>query len=123
MTPLDIGWCSGALFAVATKYLDCHSTARLIERHGGHEGERNPIAKRLMDRFGSSPVLWGIFWLEVFVLAGSSLQWLWVRSWPVVPYLGVVGVWALGLTQGAVAHTNYTGRLNVFTRGLDRRRR
>ncbi len=115
MTLLDLVWLVGSLLAVVTKYLDCRTTATKIAEHGGHGGEQNPRARALMDRFGAEPVLWGTFAALVASLVLSTLLWPWARSLPVIPYLALAGVWALALTQGAVAHTNHTGRLNVFT--------
>jgi hypothetical protein len=103
------------MLIILTKWLDCMSTARAI----GHPGqERNPIARELMRRYGVRATIWSVFGLTTLIVV-TYLILLW--RVPDMP-LGRGGFLVVGtvlwITQGAVAHTNWTGRSNMLTRWL-----
>ena len=108
-----------ALLLLLTKAADCYTTHKYM-RHAGQE--RNRLARRWMLRYGVGPVVWTVF--------GAVVLFTGVHLWLVL-YLFNTWYWQLGFiilglavayTQAAVAHTNYTGRLNAFTRWLSRQR-
>lgn len=115
---IDIFVWLSSLLVVVTKFLDCYTTdkgIRIIDQ------ERNPLARKLMQRFGMRFTIWGIFLFTVllviaalYMLYGDDPSKLYKLA-----YI-VVALFTSG-AQAAVAHTNATGRLNVFTRFLMRR--
>ncbi len=100
---------------IISKFLDCYTTTSQIT---SVSQERNPLARKVMKRFGIHTTIWGIFGLTI-IIVGISI-WLLFRFYDTTFYK--VFYIALGLlvtlTQFAVAHTNKTKRLNKFTRFL-----
>ena len=101
-----------AALLVVTKLLDGWSTLRSI---GCPSQETNPRARRWMERFGVRRTVWAVVAVAMVIIATSTAMVVAIdRTWVDVGYV------ALGLPiafiQGAVAHTNYTGRWNVVTR-------
>lgn len=107
----------GIAFAlIATKFLDCYTTAKKIRYLGD---ERNPWARRAMQRYGTQTVIWGIFALTVaIVLVGVFLVHTTDCWWYEVCFL-VVGS-LVAIIQAVVAWANHTGRQNRFIRWLSR---
>lgn len=100
---------------IISKYLDCYTTSSQIT---SVTQERNPLARKIMKRLGVHTTIWVIFGLTI-IIVGISI-WL-LFSFYDTTFYKVLFI-ALGLfvalTQFAVAHTNKTKRLNMFTRFL-----
>ena len=97
---------------VISKFLDCLTTARSIRTLAM---ERNPMARRLMIRYGTKNAIWGIF--AVAIAMTALTLWLLKTYYDTLFYRIVFVVIALmiSLVQFAVAWTNYTGRVNRIT--------
>jgi bacteriorhodopsin len=104
-----------SLLIVATKFLDCYTTARGVR---GVEQEVVPFAALLMKKIGVQTTIWGIFGLSVLLVifavillfgppAGSLYRWAYV----------ILGT-GIAVIQFAVAHTNHTKRFNAVTRTI-----
>ena len=101
-----------AALLVLTKLLDGWTTLRLI---GCPRQETNPRARRWMERFGVRQTVWAVVVLALAIIATSTVAVAVIdRTWVDVSYVAL-GL-AVAAIQGAVAHTNYTGRWNVVTR-------
>ncbi|HMY43749.1 MAG TPA: hypothetical protein PLJ37_11500 [Chitinophagales bacterium] len=104
-----------SFLVVMSKFLDCYTTSSQIT---SVEQERNPLARKIMNRYGIHTTIWGIFGLTI-IIVGISI-WLLFNFYNTTLYkvfyivLGLI----VALTQFAVAHTNKTKRLNIFTRFL-----
>lgn len=100
---------------IISKFLDCYTTTSQIT---SVTQERNPLARKVMKRFGIHTTIWVIFGFTI-IIVGISI-WLLFSFYDSIFYkviyiaLGLV----VALTQFAVAHTNKTKRLNIFTRIL-----
>lgn len=98
---------------VITKALDVLTTLRAVGVRG--EGETNVFAQRWMRRFGVGVVAAVVFAVTVAValVVGVGA----IRSDVVVVKVGCVVVGGfVAFVQGAVAHTNASGRWNFVTR-------
>lgn len=51
-----------AILIIVSKYLDCWTTVHRIK---STSDEQNPIARRLMKKYGIAKVIWGIFILTL----------------------------------------------------------
>ena len=110
------GWAVAAAVTLAlilaTKLADCISTAVRIK--AAHH-ETNPLARRLMARFGVGATIWGI---GVLASAISVLSWLPGQLDPTGWY--DVGFTVLGLPvaaiQADVARSNVNGELGPLAR-------
>ena len=100
---------------IATKFLDCYTTAKQIRSIAQ---EQNPLAGFLMKKFGVRTAIWTIFVLSILIVFtavslldqfgdGPLYKWAYI----------IIGLW-IAITQFAVAHTNHTKRLNLFTKAL-----
>jgi 4-hydroxybenzoate polyprenyltransferase len=106
-----------SILILLSKYLDCHTTTVGIQHA---EQELNPIARRLMLRFGIKTTIWAVFGLAV-IFTAISLYLLLVyynTTWAKLLYC-VMGLF-VAYSQFAVAHSNKTGRLNLFTKFLSK---
>lgn len=72
-----------------------------------------------MRHFGIRTVIWGVFGLSA-VIVGVSLAIVYVVRSPLYNWLFIGFGLCIALAQFAVAHTNRTGRLNHFTKVLQR---
>lgn len=115
---------AGAL--IATKFLDCWTTARRM-RHPAEE--LNPLARWFMTRWGPTTAIRGVFLAVVLIVAvvtAGVLRAVGTLDHPgeraIGAWLGVVGFLVLGSAisalQLAVAHANWTGRTNLLTRAV-----
>jgi hypothetical protein len=120
MSALQIAVCVVSFALVATKLLDCWSTADHLENPSE---ETNPLARRAMVRFGPRFTIWGIFSLVVVIVVvvggsayGTATDLLAETHPHPVKLLAVWGYVVLGLfistVQAAVAQTNRSGLLN-----------
>lgn len=100
---------------IASKFLDCYTTSTQITTVAE---ERNPLARKAMKQFGVKTTIWIIFGLTILIV-GVSI-WLLFSFYDATFYKVIfiaIGLF-VALTQFAVAHTNKTKRLNMFTRFL-----
>ena len=124
--PLAILLVSGIM--IVTQFFDCWSTMRLLTHPSQ---ERNPIARKIMHRFGLRRSIIWIFWIwsALICLIAATLIWLllseaaaalptWLRVTAALGYI-IFGV-CTGIVQSFVVRTNMTGRFNVVTRGVIR---
>ena len=122
--PLTILIVSGIM--IVTQFFDCWSTMRLLTHPSQ---ERNPIARKIMYRFGLRRSIIWIFWVwsALICLVAAALLWLllseaaeivpmWLRLTAAMGYI-TFGV-CTGVVQSFVVRTNMTGRFNVVTRGV-----
>lgn len=108
---------SGSL-VVLTKYMDCITTARALRVI---EQERNPLARKLMRRIGVKTTIWGIFILTIFLVVLATYILYSERPSNLYKLAFIGAALVVSSAQAAVAHSNATGRLNMFTRFLLRR--
>lgn len=101
-----------------SKYLDCYTTSSQITYLSQ---ERNPIARKMMERYGIHTTIWAIFGLAIIIVSLSV--WLLFAFYNTTLYkiLFILLGTFLALIQFAVAHTNKTKRLNFFTKILLKR--
>ncbi|MBV6474452.1 MAG: hypothetical protein JPMHGGIA_02761 [Saprospiraceae bacterium] len=100
---------------IFSKYLDCYTTSSQIT---SVNQERNPLARKIMKRLGVHTTIWGIFGLTIIIVLVSI--WLLFSFYDSTFYKIIfiaIGLF-VALTQFAVAHTNKTKRLNIFTKFL-----
>jgi len=103
---------AAAALVIATKALDCWTTLRAVGPRGS--AETNPVGRWLMRQLGVARAVAVVFVLSAastIALAaivqsaqGTTLQWVYVSV-----------ACAVACVQGAVAHTNWSGRWNVVT--------
>lgn len=100
---------------ITSKFLDCYTTTSQIT---SISQERNPIARKIMKTLGIHTTIWAIFVLSI-VIVGISI-WLLFSFYNTTFYKILYIAFGLLITLAhcAVAHTNKTKRLNVFTRFL-----
>lgn len=103
---------------ILSKFFDCYTTSVRISSAGQ---ERNPIARKLMKRFGIQTVIWAIFVLTILIV--FLTLWILFSYYNDLIYklLFVFAGLFISIIQFAVAYTNKTGRLNTITRFLLRR--
>lgn len=110
--------CLSSLLVIVSKFLDCYTTDRVVREI---RQERNPLARWLMQRLGMRFTIWGIFVLTVLLVI-AALYMLYGDDPSILYKLAYIAIALFSSgAQAAVAHTNATGRLNVFTRFLLRR--
>ncbi|MCO6463394.1 MAG: hypothetical protein J5I52_04515 [Saprospiraceae bacterium] len=101
------------LMMIISKYMDCITTANRV-KHPSQE--QNPFARMLMSKYGIQPVIWGIFALTVLIVLTA----IWLvynvysdtESQILFIFLGMT----ISIFQFAVALSNKTGKLNIFTK-------
>ena len=103
---------------IGSKFLDCLTTSMKIT---SINQEQNPIARKFMHCMGVQSTIWLIFGLSI-IIVGISI-WLLFNFYNSFMYkIGFICFGAcIAIIQFAVAHTNYTRRLNVITRFLMKR--
>ena len=102
-----------ASLVVLSKFLDCLTTAWRIRTP---TMERNPIARRLMIRFGTHATIWGVFAVSIAITALSLWLVLTFYNTPFYRITFIVIALILSLVQFAVALNNHSGRVNGITR-------
>jgi len=115
MNVIDAGVFIISLCIIISKYLDCKTTSCQITNP---DQELNPLARRIFKRFGINTSIWIIFIFTIIIVA--------VNVWVVFRYYNVNAYKVLFLFTGslitffhlAVARTNITKKLNMFTRHL-----
>jgi len=100
---------------VSSKYFDCYTTSIQIT---SVNQERNPIARNIMKIFGIHTTIWSVFGLSI-IIVGLSV-WLLFTFYNTSFYKALFVSFGtfITFTQFAVAHTNKTKRLNLFTKIL-----
>lgn len=104
-----------SLLIVISKFLDCYTTSSQIT---SVKQEKNPLVRKIMKRCGIHTTIWVIFGFTI-IFVGFSI-WLLFSFYDTTFYkvfyiaIGLI----VALTQFAVAHTNKTKRLNIFTKFL-----
>lgn len=98
---------------VVTKGFDAWTTLRAVGRSG--EGETNAFAQRWMRRFGVRSVAAVVFAVATVVAVTTGVVVVASEEWSLQLGYVVVGGF-VAFVQGAVAHTNATGRWNFVTR-------
>ena len=107
-----------SILIIGSKFLDCYTTSTQIT---SLRQEKNPRARKMMQRFGIQTTIWTVFGLTILIVVLSV--WLLFSCFNALFYqviyviLGIVISWM----QLAVAHSNHTKRLNAFTRYLSKR--
>jgi hypothetical protein len=101
------------IFVVLTKLFDVLSTLKRI-RH--FSGETNPFVNRMMRIFGIRLTVWFVFGLVVAIMIYS----LWVTFDTSLDFQIIYLVLCIFITviQGAVAYSNWYGKLNPITNGV-----
>jgi hypothetical protein len=100
-------------FLIITKLLDVLSTLRLLR---DPMMETNPIARRLMLRFGMKGTVWLIFIVAIILVATSGVIALYEGVVYQVAFI-LVGSF-ISVIQFAVAYTNWTGADTFITRTI-----
>lgn len=100
-------------FLIITKLLDVLSTLRLLR---DPMMETNPIARRLMLRFGMKGTVWLIFIVAIILVATSGVIALYEGVVYQVAFI-LVGIF-ISVIQFAVAYTNWTGADTFITRTI-----
>lgn len=101
---------------VISKFLDCYSTVKGLKN--SNNTERNPIALFLMNRFGTTNTIWGIFVFTVLI-TGASLYYIFTSN-DIIFDIGFIIIGSIvAFTQFAVAKTNFNGEYNFFTKIVD----
>ena len=74
MSTLQFLVCVTSVALVASKFLDCWSTASQMD---GIDDETNPLARAAMQRFGPGAAIWGVFGVVLLIVAivGGSAYW------------------------------------------------
>lgn len=104
------------LALILTKVADIITTVRGIRRSGSVAGERNPVARWAMRRWGLAGGITFVMLLWGGVVAACYIPAWWAPAWyQATPALGGFGIaWA----QWDVARLNATGRHSWFTRRM-----
>jgi len=100
---------------ILSKYLDCYTTSIQIT---SISQEKNPLAKRIMKRFGIYTTIWGILAFSITIVILSV--WFLFAYYDTTIYktLFIIIGLLVSTAQFSVAHTNKTKRLNIFTKLL-----
>lgn len=98
---------------VITKALDAWTTLRVVGPRG--EGETNGFAQRWMRRVGVRRTAALVFAVTTVVAVTIGVVVVSSEEWTLQAGYVVVGSF-VAIVQGAVAHTNATGRWNFVTR-------
>ena len=105
-----------AALLLATKWLDCRTTARRLR---GPAGELNPRARLWMVRLGVRPAIWAVFALAAGIIVAGGIAAAWSGSVGASVAYAALGL-PIAAIQGAVARANATGRPNAVTRAVAR---
>lgn len=106
-----------ALFLLLfSKYLDGDSTMRQIKKYSIH-GERNPMARKLMLRYGPRTTMWVIGLLSAIIAVGTFVY---AQKNILYQCAFIVLSLIISCMQFAIAHANYTSRQNIVTRFLSK---
>lgn len=110
---------STTILLIFSKFLDCYITSKYML---SVSMERNRLVRKLMYRFGKETVIWSVFGLTV-VIALLSFWWVWkIQTEWYWQWLYIILGLFISYAQFAVAHTNYSGKANLFTRWLMKRK-
>lgn len=104
-----------SLFVIVSKFLDCYTTSIQIT---SISQERNPIARKMMRKFGVQTTIWAIFFLSITIVSISVLILFVYFNTIAFKILFIVSSLIISIFQFAVAYTNKTKRLNIFTKLL-----
>lgn len=100
---------------LATKAADCLTTLHRVPT----TAETNPLGRALMHSIGHGTAIALVFGVSVAIVAAASSAVLILNWWPATAAYVTLGS-AIAAIQLAVAHTNWTGRMNPITRRVAR---
>ena len=107
-----------SLGIIISKFLDCWTTSFQITNINH---EQNPLARKLMRRFGIQRTIWTTFVFTVILVILINLAIFCLHIYNTLYFILYITIGAiLSITQFAVVYTNITHRKNLFTRFLDR---
>lgn len=112
---MNIVICMVSFLVIGTKFLDCYTTSTKIN---SLSEERNPIARKLMKRFGIHKTIWLIFAISILIVGLSNFLLFTFYKTIVYKILYISLGTFIAMTQFAVALTNKTKKLNIFTKLL-----
>jgi len=98
---------------IISKFLDCYTTSKNIQSVA-HES--NPIARKLMNKFGIKTTIWAIFVLTIFIVIFSLFLINSLFNTFTYKLLFVLTGLFVSVIQFAAAHSNKNQRLNFITR-------
>lgn len=98
-----------------SKFMDCYTTSIQIV---SISQERNPLARIFMKTFGVQTTIWGIFVLSIIIVSVTVYLLFTYFNTTFYKTLFIITGLLISFAQFAVAHTNKTQRLNVFTKLL-----
>lgn len=101
---------------VVSKYFDCYSTYKLMHHYGC---EKNPLASKIMKRFGIGFTVWAGFVLTIVIVLATGIPALNSEESGYKIGFIILGL-IIGITQTLVVSSNYSRNLNIFTRQLSR---
>lgn len=104
-----------SILIILSKFLDCWTTSIQITNPNQ---ERNPLARKLFNRFGSQTVIWAIFGLTILIVGINLLFLFLFYNTNLYKILFCIIGLLVSIVQFAVAHTNKTRRLNLVTKFL-----
>jgi hypothetical protein len=108
-------WITTSLLVIS-KFLDCLTTTRKIQHPND---EQNLIARKMMQRFGMQPVIWGIFGIALLIVGVSHYGVFLAQS--MYYSAGYIGLGLLlAVIQFLVAYTNQTGKVSRVIRMVRR---
>ncbi|HQH19612.1 MAG TPA: hypothetical protein PKZ43_08660 [Bacteroidales bacterium] len=100
---------------IISKFFDCYTTFSQITNINQ---ERNPLARKTMKKFGIHKTIWVVFVLSIFIVIISvwMLQAFFDNLFYKILFIALGTI--ISIFQFAVAYTNQTKRLNIFTKLL-----
>lgn len=96
---------------VVTKLMDVLST---IQRVTSTSQETNPIARTLMNTFGTKRTIWLVFTISLITIAISCLSVISLGLYTQIAFI-VLGCF-ISIVQACVADSNWQGRDNFITK-------
>ncbi len=104
-----------SIIIIISKFFDCYTTASQITNLSQ---ERNPLARKTMKKIGIQKTIWFVFILSNFIVIVSvwMLQSFFDNLFYKILYIALGTI--ISIFQFAVAYTNKTKRLNIFTKLL-----
>ena len=101
-----------AFLLIVSKFLDCYTTQ--FEMKEINE-ENNRIAKYLMNRFGKSVIIWGVF--IIVIIISILLMFKGLNTTSILYRWGfIILAVFISILQFSVAYANHTKKLTFFTR-------
>ncbi len=108
-----------AVLIVVSKFFDCYTTVVAAKMGINENGERNPLARFLMKKFGFRTTIWSVFaYAVIFSVLIAFIAFVVNNIYFSLGFI-ILGL-ILSLMQFDVARSNYFGRQTFFTRLLPR---